>query len=1011
MWFGQGQNRKRSSEADYYDEFSRQASAPADAEQGCGAPLLRFPPDMPTSRDQAEDMPYVDSNQDFVDQVRYTKFQIDGLPGEKHAVLIPDTMPLSKALFAEICDVVGKDMPSMLLSAESSLRHPVVQTTQELRDSPAFAELMADARNNVGKKGDQDSGLSQFFSSAKGGFGMGSGDSSPDARRKDDSRREKLLGDFANHIMERRMGNMVSGIANAAQQSNAWIFTGPSITTFEVFLQMAKAHKDTEVFCCVATHMQDSAYMDTSQWGPELMRYMFESSVALNADMADDFEPIVLSGDLWNPGKNTTNREFHEHGFSFWSFEDEHSAESQGHPVFAWPWPWADLYLMFYHQDFNNPSPGNVDWSYRTPRMWDMHSIPIELESLAPLGSVFIGGQAHEKKRAMQLMKGGHTMIFMDNSPNMSKQMSLLVNIIHTALNGDVNSLAPFLSDGDRGAVASQSTTTQILQALSPGKILKYVERQFDAGAMEQGAPLSLADIMAILDVVRQRPRQFKERICTLDPLNESPRDVTAKLSSVMCSLGTSGPDNGSSPAQRSLALKGWQKHSMLVRNAAQLRRIATLLEVLISALTVLAIILAVTMISVRLRYDQIHEDVLRGALSDDQIREMVDNFPYTRITGVLHFWMLVFPISVGILMTLQSHFQFAKKWARVSLAASQVASEIHLFLGNAGDRYSAGGAVACDRFLKQLQDVTTRLSMAGVREEDFAGSEDGFEDAFGTDPSILTEHVKVHIYGMDAESWLTRRIRSPMCLSACRALLDDGWTHRIDGSALLAPLSTEAYIEMRVAPLMTAYSRMIRETSSLRFRLQSTIALLLLLSTGMVVFSASVWIPVFLALATTTGTLLQWVAPLDTLTAMNSAMTALKSVDMQCAAMGVWEQRSPEMLGQLVSVTEGISLVVASALCRVPLMPDVSYNSDAKKQEALIVIEDFSSNHDGHSRTATRAGSRSGSRTGSRFDSRAGSRPMSRQQSRGASRASSRPGSAPGTPRSRAKRRMGAWM
>jgi len=771
---------------------------------------------------------------------------------------------------------------------------------------------------------------------------------------------------------------MIAGIANAAQQTNAWIFTGPSISNFEVFLQQAKAHRQTDVFCCVAAHAQDPAYMDASQLGQELMKYIFECSTELTGQAVDEFEPVVLTGDLWNPSKNTANREFHEHGFNYWSFEDEHSAESRGHPVFTWPWPWGDLFFFFYRPDQSGRSPFSVDWSYRTPRMWDMTSIPMELETLAPLGHVFLDGQTRAKKRAMKLMKAGQAIVFMDNTPNVTKQMSVLMRVVGKVLNSDVSGLGPFLSDKNCGTLSSQPTISQLLQALSPGKILEHVEKQFDSSAMEPGAQLSLSDIMAILDLVKQKPRHFKQKVCVLDAIHEFPKDVMPALSSFLCSTGPENVDGKISPVQRSLALKGWAKHCSLVRNAAQLWRVATALEVLLSLLIVAATVASVVMVYLRLRYDQIHEDVLRGTLTDDQIREMIDQFPYKRMSSVFYFWMLVFPISVGVLITLQSHFQFAKKWASVHLAAHQVASEIHLFLGSAGERYRDGGTAACERFLKQLQDTTTRLAMAGIREEDFAGSDDGSSDSFGSDPSTLSEHVRVHIYGAEAENWLARKLWGIIGFAACKDLVTEGFPHRIDGQGLLTPLTSEAYIDMRVAPLLTTYSRIVREISWMRVRMQGAIVLLLAVSTCMVI-SASIWIPVWLILATTIGTLLQWVAPLEMLIAMNNALSALKSINLQWAGSSIWEQRSPEMQEHLISATEAISLAVASTLCRVPIMPVASYRP-TEKHEALVVIDGMS----------TTGGSRSGS------DSR---RP-SRQFSRTSSRRSSRAPSGAGTPR-----------
>ncbi|CAK0825242.1 unnamed protein product [Prorocentrum cordatum] len=114
--------------------------------------------------------PYLDADQ--AEQLRYTKFMIDGLPGEKHAVIIPDTISLTHQLFSDVCDAIQKDMPTMLISGVSSMRHPAAMTTPEIRHSPAFAGVVAGAEGSLGGPAASGGSVADLLRRAAGGLGL-----------------------------------------------------------------------------------------------------------------------------------------------------------------------------------------------------------------------------------------------------------------------------------------------------------------------------------------------------------------------------------------------------------------------------------------------------------------------------------------------------------------------------------------------------------------------------------------------------------------------------------------------------------------------------------------------------------------------------------------------------------------------------------------------------------------------------------------------------------------------
>merc|ERR1712216_740104 len=106
------------------------------------------------------------------------------------------------------------------------------------------------------------------------------------------------------------------------------------------------AGKELEDF---ANHVLDKTYME-SACAKSMLKKLFDSSDVMQGKLIDMIDPINLTGDFWNPAKNTANQEFHEHGFDYWSFERADQEAAKDHPLVQWPWPWADLFFFFYRE-------------------------------------------------------------------------------------------------------------------------------------------------------------------------------------------------------------------------------------------------------------------------------------------------------------------------------------------------------------------------------------------------------------------------------------------------------------------------------------------------------------------------------------------------------------------------------------------------------------------------------------------------------------------------------------
>jgi len=85
-----------------------------------------------------------------IEDLRYTKFALDGAPGLKHAVLVPDNLEVTPLVMEQVCFLLDREMPSMFLTGLSSLSHTSKLTTLQLRKSPGFSPLLAEAQRSLG---------------------------------------------------------------------------------------------------------------------------------------------------------------------------------------------------------------------------------------------------------------------------------------------------------------------------------------------------------------------------------------------------------------------------------------------------------------------------------------------------------------------------------------------------------------------------------------------------------------------------------------------------------------------------------------------------------------------------------------------------------------------------------------------------------------------------------------------------------------------------------------------
>jgi len=823
----------------------------------------------------------------------------------------------------------------MLLTGMGSVRHPSRIVTKQLRECREFRQLMLDAQSSVGI------GSGADVPQSTGIFEGCSRNQANDLEIKemdfhilDGDPSRSSVAEIANRVFEKKLSGVVGSIGAAAHRSNTWIYSGPQITNFEIVMQQCIENGEADATRMVVAHMQDQAYM-ASETSKSLFQQLYARSNPMSARNVTKAQVCHLSGELWNPSRNHSSREFVENGFDYWSFENFDDAASKGHPVMLWPWPHADVFLLFYHEEPTalGAVSYEVDWHWTTKKKLDQDAIPFNPETLAPRAYVFLGGnEPLAKKKILQAFKSGNPIILVDNTPSAPKQMSLFFKAIKSVWQpSPLMASRQFLVDGANTRWFNPSPA-ELLQAMSPSKIMNYVEREFDSSGMCDGERLLLSDAVGLIDIVKRRPQAFKETVCVVDPLTGAFDDNVNAVTAALSSNHTGAKEFSTTVVHRALVLKAWRLHRKLARKSVQFRKWATLLVMGVALSLLLETIIAIYAVYLALQKTGFSEITyeLTAFLFSLKL-EMA-----FRLSEAVHFLngaLLLLPLFAGLFTILQAHFQVSQKWATVHVIANQVVSEIYHFLGNLPP-YNGSPTPNQREFMRRLQEMIKKLSNAGIQEDDLMENGGESEETL-SDGKALEEHINYYLYGIKAPGCCAQRCQDLLAsLGVYRfAGLSWAWQPLSDKPDLTAPLTAEMYMTMRIMPLRKYYSEWKDSISRLRNCLNFLFVCCLLVGSGLGACGRFLWVPAPLGLATFVATLTNWLAPPEMFEGVNGALAMLNSLDLKWHGSGIRENRSEASKQRLIGTAERISHVVALIFAGANLAPleDPEDNNDVK--------------------------------------------------------------------------------
>jgi len=843
--------------------------------------------------------------------IRLANFTISNVPGQKHMVFIPDRQHLTPATLQHICNALGREVPLAFLRGDGSISHSSRMSTGPLRTCPAFQALMTEAKNGLQNRG----------AGPRANDGMGCCCAWPPGLEHElEGGAGQDLIEAVDSAMEKKIAPAVSSIAGAASRTNVWTVSGPKISSFELFLQQCiEMGVANDVFRLSVAHMQDKAYMECKM-AKQMFKNLFEVAHPLNFP-AEARPTTSLFGDLWDHGKNKSHPEFAEHGYDNWSFNKYNDESVTGHPIASWPWPYADLFIIFFHEDG-----ADANWNYTTEERLTMDAVPVSLERLGTVGHVFIGGnQLQMKRKMLHAMQALGPVVLIDNTPDAVKQMSLLMNVLKKAWDrGAARECGPFLRDG--ASIDAGSPSMDILQAMVPAKILRYVETEFDSSHMDQEERLLLSDIVGLLDLARRRPQVFKEMFCVLEPLQGSPEHTASFFASALAS-SSAGYTPNSSAVSRALALGAWRLHLRIVKSATRLKRRSNATYVVVAILIFLAVALAICVVALGIEKAQVRNVGFEEI--DAALPHATLHIKYTTVDlCVLRVILLLLPIAAGLLAAVESRSQTPQRWAGAHSSASRVVAEIYQFLSSAGP-YNLGPVGNQKRFSRRLAAAERQLANL---ERDLMQYEEAISEGWPKDNGELQDHINQHLYGISPPGSCYKRLRNCTAgLLCCRS--NWPWTAMMlageEPRDLSSPLTAEMYMEMRTVPLRRCYSKRADSLARCSFLLQSLTLLSLLIVSVLGMCGLSLWIPIPLSLASLLMTLARWFSSPDTLAAVQSGLRMLDDLCISWQEMGVKEHRAEATRQRLVCTIEGMFITIANIDAHASFMPEAEADDD----------------------------------------------------------------------------------
>lgn len=824
-----------------------------------------------------------------VGHIRHGQFSIMGQQGRgvKKYVLVPDGEAVSKSVWDQIFKAWKLKSPNLLIWVKSGTMHPMKIVTGHLSKSEQFQALLQSVNE----------AHPEHAKTAAAG--------------SDETPNPGAL-EVVNKILRNKLKAVMDGIANAADQTNSWILIVGTPGQGEVLLEDALGRSNATPIILVVDHLTHSLCSES-----EYSRAMTEELDHAAVPLATSAKEVVeLRGDLWDPAVHTkpasgASAEGHRHflemaqktgaPFGCWEFHSTADPRAKGYPWMAWPFRSGTHYILF--QNATDMDARDLAHAAR-------------LTSLGPLGYVFLGGGTDTLAEVKNAVVNAMPSVLLKNTGRVTQQWALLFG----ALKASQQETPP-----------KQPEATALLRAVRTG---------YDEAGLKESIRMTLPDVIEVLDVFKSRPEVFVDTLSVVDPLEDTPERVLNALSRCFASSATGIVELGVGAAQDEVVLEAWRLHAELDHNARKKKFTSDVLMFISLVLTFLTTAIAVVITAVGMQEDW------RAAIPD----------PYWKMMEVL---CLVFPALSGLITTVISRLRLVAKWSTLQVAASRIVAEIYHFRTSTGQyNPTCSGQAAADkekdahrdeeegskdednagmlrrevrmRFIHKVQQIAEQVGNSDMKGDSLSRPE-GDLRSFQRSSRELFRHVEKNV--------VQHSLPNPRAKDAIGGAADTDYSQYMllsvdtgtDTDDFVSPISTEAYIEYRMRPLLDRFRGTTPGLSTQLIFTEVVIFVLATVGTLLAALGLREWIPVSVAGGSVLNALVEYRGLQPRLEAANASVTEVQNLLTMWAGLSMVDRRMPAIREHMVRNLE--KTVLAEVAARAPASAVLSAASEAESE------------------------------------------------------------------------------
>eukprot|EP00418_Pyrodinium_bahamense_P076591 CAMPEP_0179057494 /NCGR_PEP_ID=MMETSP0796-20121207/24363_1 /TAXON_ID=73915 /ORGANISM="Pyrodinium bahamense, Strain pbaha01" /LENGTH=820 /DNA_ID=CAMNT_0020754215 /DNA_START=103 /DNA_END=2565 /DNA_ORIENTATION=- len=520
--------------------------------------------------------------------------------------------------------------------------------------------------------------------------------------------------------------------------------------------------------------------------------------------------------------------------------------------------------------------------------------------SLGPSGWVMLGGFYKDTARSLnEALLGRQPCILIDNTGGETQELARLI--------AGLNEHSRKGSGGHKQPMASELRLASG-ELLDSALLGQHRREELTLHKEEVRHFVTKSSVLELIDLHCEIPWLFKERIVSVNPLEDSPDKMLDLLSRCFASVYMKTHEVGAGSADQDVILGAWRLHRQLVANANVHRRRADVVAIMATLLTFLASSIAIVIAYLESRSG--HE--MQHFLSSQWMWTLEK-------AGIVLPAVATFVSSVGVFTGWQ------EKWSGLFMASEQLVKAIYLFRMRVGpyslhgeaegasstgsssgarsENLSARMHVCRSHFAKVVQEIVDKVTQQDLNTDALDFDDEAAKQQVG-------EHVERHVYGVMQRA-LDEKDQEGQS-GPKSPLLDPEGDHDEDDN--FSVLSNMAYFELRVKPLLKKFSKEAPWLSAAFFTLSTLVLVCGTLATILASLQLTAWVPIALSASVIFQSLVAHYNLKTWLRGTTAAVGQLRALETKWQSLGAVDKRLMGTRSMLTDACESAALQAAAA-------------------------------------------------------------------------------------------------